>query len=222
MNNINSTWDNGLGTCTLPVPDTAGVTFFAIDRKRNMLYYISKLTSLYYQLRQYNLSTAQNDLLYTGNSSQQLRRVCVDEDTGYLYAGYYFSVGMTSYYVTSRFDTAPAIRNFIGSTYITTGNAPFDMIIKDGSLYLSYAGTYRIEQVSLSSMTLVGSLGGASGAPFLGPHTFLAVPNRKLFFIDENEDDTINTNERVVSTYGISPIGIDNTSLNTFMFYSSC
>ena len=81
----------------------------------------------------------------------------------------------------------------------------------------------QIVKMSLDLTTTIGTLAETGSNAFLGPHMFLAVTNRKLFVVDEDENDIINTNERVVSINGIDGSGWEATATpGTFVFYSSC
>jgi len=216
MDNMDSTW--AAGTCEQMVTVASGVYYIAIDRKRNFLYYIDEAGNN--TLMRYNLATDSPQTLYSGILSLQPLRVCVDEDTGYLYVGY-FSSGTTSFYAIRRFD--PDTTSWLGSASVRTP-LPFDMTVHEGYLYESYIGATRINQVSLEFLTTINFLTGAPAPlsdPFIGPTLFIALTNRKLFVLDDSA--FFDPDDRVVSIDDIDGSGWETTETpGTFRFYYMC
>lgn len=216
METINSTV--AAGTCVKIASSTTGVSYIAIDRKRNILYYIDEISSN--NLVKYDLDTGTSQTLITGSTSLSPANVCVDEESGYLYISYSV-IGAASYRFIREYDPVSASWTGVSSPNLSV--LPFDILVKDGYLYESFVSSGQIVKMSLDLTTTIGTLTESGSNAFLGPHMFLAVTNRKLFVVDEDENDIINTNERVVSFNGIDGSGWEATATpGTFVFYSSC
>ncbi len=215
MDNMNSTFADE--TCVQLVSNTSGVSFIAIDRVRNLLYYIVK--SSFYNVVQYNLNTDLTQTLITGESTLKPRILCVDEASGNLYIGYSMTMG-TEVYMIGRFN--PVTLSWIGS-YYNPSVMPFDIVFKEGHLYVSYQLAANITELSPDLTSVIDTLPGdpVNTDPFIGPKLFIALTNRKLFVLDESFG--LDIDDRVVSFDDIDGSGWETSETpGTFKFYYTC
>jgi hypothetical protein len=221
MENINSTW--AAGTCVQLVTDTNGVRSISIDRTRNMLYYVDASNDLY----KLNLNGGSPTVLISSSASISIATVCVDESSGILYISYMQGT-LTQFPYICRYN--PETPAFIPSAYplnplgLTTAS---DLIVKNGYLYACFITAQEIIQLPLNLVgaTTPPSLTGKPGGnAFLGPHMFIAITNRKIYFIDEREGDGTNLDESIISFAGIdgSEWAVYPNTSGFFNFYSSC
>jgi len=225
MENINSKISDG--TCTQIVDSSTEIRSIAIDRIRNILYYVNYSGDLY----KLNLSGGSPTILFTSSVNQVAVSVCVDEASGMAYLAYMLGTLTRNPFISkyNPLNETPGLvpPAFPLNPYVGTTPA-YDLIVKKGYLYISHYGVRQILQLplSFSASTIPQTLSGKPGGsyPFYGPHMFIAVANRKLYFIDELEDSGLNTDEAIVSISGIdgSGWGLYPNSTGFFSYYSSC
>lgn len=238
MDDMNSSLASG--TC-VPLVSSVSVQSIAIDRSRNMLYYL--MSSTPYTVYRLNLSGGLAEPLFdiTIRGYGTFNTICVDETSGYIYFNWRYVTGSGTMDVIYCYNPNTEVPGVVIS-YPSPPYATHDLIVKNGYLYASYTNwsdygiatpppglskapyIVRLPLDLQTNITPPVYLSGRPGAadPFLGPREFIAVTNRKLYFIDEVGTD--DSTDRIISFDDITGSGW-NAYVNTdsfFRLYSTC
>ncbi len=242
---VTNTWDSHIvklhaingsipgGTAeTLFAPWSTGA--IAVDRTRSLLH-VTSIPDAGHDLVTMDL---QGNLLDDQGlpDISFVRGMDVDPVTGHLY-------------IACSHQTAPAVVRYdpvsnailfpvfiIPAGPLDTTTRPWDVAIRGGNLYVAvYDHHASPPQSSGRVIELPMGLDPAGPPPTLthrpgepantlmGPHRFVAIQPERLTFIDEIEEDGINSNERILSVAGISGSGwISRPNPGIFSFFSSC
>ncbi len=202
-----------------------GVYSIAVDKNNDLLYYAdwegAALTELYRSDLDGNGPIQIDTSTY---NIQYIRGMDVD-DNGVLYiAGSLFGGPVQIF----RYDIiGPSVTQYGGANL----NFPWDVLVKDGFLYVANFGTtgdppldHKIIQFTLN-LTPVTELPGGGGDDFYGPHRFVAILNRKINIVDDGRVDLVNFNiDRIVSIEDINgtaweTYGSVGTGTGEFQFF---
>ncbi len=154
------------------IVQSSRVYTIAVDRQRELLYYINDFGELY-----------RTDL--DGNSPHYYDNfdwafgMDVDAD-GTLYIGYSPDGGAVQSY-------DPTGSGSYLNDYLL--NAPYDVIVKEPYVYVAQTGeVQQIVQLAKNLQQITGSYDGPFGDEFFGPSRFVARLNDSFYVIDENGD----------------------------------
>ena len=200
----------------------AGVNSLAIDRVKDLIYFSAPSNTLYR-----SDVAGSNRTLLTITGIGTIEGMDVDEN-GILYIAGKNGAGADRVF---RYD--PVAQNVTGQ-YDATGLSPLDVIVKTPYLYV--ANRFGVSGTSIlqldMNLQLVQGYGDAingttntSPGQFYGAHRFVAILNKKLTIIDD--DDLSSANDKLVSIDDINgtgwttlPTSGDGQSL--FTFYNLC
>ncbi|MBP7734982.1 MAG: hypothetical protein KA369_03325 [Spirochaetes bacterium] len=185
INNMDSS------TYDIIVNSSTGVNAIAIDRSNNYLYYAtSATTSALYRVR---CNTGETPTaLYTATAPiQTIRGMAFDGSENVLYMAGVNNSGQQAIFKYSL-NTLSVINTYVNATQLY---APWHVLIKDPYIYvanLNGANGYRILMFNKNLDFLQGYGNGTTSINttqgwFYGPRRFLAILNRKITIIDDDD-----------------------------------
>ena len=196
------------------VSESSRITALAIDRTRDYIYCIVNGSTL----RRSDLTGGSAVTLDTSGLSN-MRGVAIDEQ-GWVYVAYDKNVKCLN----------------TGADYTVTGGGTlyaWDVLVKDSFVYLANndqnATTRDIVLKLTRGLGLLSELKDKPGGgdSFYGPHRFVAVLNKKLYIVDEDEAFGSSEAERIVAIGDISGINWQDfdpsmVGQSAFNFYNGC
>ena len=199
-----------------------GIRSLAIDRPNDLIYY-----STSNELYRWDIGGSIRTQINIAGIIGIIRGLAVDEN-GILYiAGENTTLSPRIF----KYNPTTQIFTAYGPTNLAT---PWDVVVNQNYLYVANLGGangWKIIRLDLdlnpsSSQGFGNSIPPVIPGNFYGPHRFVAILNRKLNIIDEDENDGFNAGERIVAfddinganweTFDPAVIG------QQFIFYSSC
>jgi hypothetical protein len=210
---------SGNGMNSIPDPNGTAVLSIAMDRTNDLLYWADDYNSLW----RASILPAGADTpvqVYLGGlmESMTVAGIAVDSD-GKVY------IADSLNYQILKIDPDPDPSNpTLVASYTGTLDYPWDVLVNGDYIYVSDKGALKIIRLS-KDLKFVDSFSGPdSDHPFLGPERFIAILNKPITVIDENDGSPV-YKDRLVSFgdmtgAGWTTYGTTGTGDGQFQFFS--